>query len=159
MARFVNYQQACETHGCPLIEAGGETQCLFDFVDDHLGGRSVVDLVPDSGEGHPGALVFDDGHTLPLLCPHCAEAAWLEDPETLLAQVAGRYLVGLEYAEGPDGKELLLLMAPEPEVDLDDEDLELIEVATHPESVRRLTCPAERRARYRQRRGGDSRYS
>jgi hypothetical protein len=151
MARFVEYRLRCETHGCPLIETAGDIACLFDFLDDHLGGLAVMDLVPDTGEDRPGALVFADGHTLPLLCPHCGQAAWLEDPDELLALIAGLYLVGLEYVEDADEKQLLLLFSSYPEADLDDEATELLEIATHPESARRLACPAERRARYRAR--------
>jgi hypothetical protein len=149
MARFVDYRVMCDEHNCPMIQIGGSYECLFDFVDGHLGGLTVTDLVPDSGEDRPGALVFSDGHTLPLLCPHCAKAARLEDPEALMAQVAGLSLVALEYVEDEEGRSLLLLLAADPEADLESEETELLEVATHPESARRLTCPQERRARYR----------
>lgn len=149
MARFVDYALACATHGCPMMEAGGDIVCLFDFLDDHLGGLAVTDLVPDGGEDQPGALVFADGHSLPLLCPHCARAARLEDPQALLAQVAGQFLVGLEYAEEAGERQLFLLFAADPETRLDDENVELLEIATHPESARRLACPIERRARFR----------
>lgn len=150
MARFVDYQRRCPTHGCPIIEIGGGDLCLFDFVEDHLGGLAVTDLAPDGGPDQPGALIFSDGHSLPLLCPHCAHAAWLEDPDHLLTQVAGQYLVALEYEENDEGRHLLLLFAAGPEVDPADENAELVEVATHPESARRLACPVERRARRRQ---------
>ncbi|MBP7691205.1 MAG: hypothetical protein KA764_04785 [Anaerolineales bacterium] len=150
MPRFVDYQRQCETHGCPLIEVGAERGCLFDFMDEHLGGLTVADVVPDSGPDRPGALVFADGHTLPLLCPHCAEAARLDEPDTLLTHLAGLTLVAFEYVDDDEGRQLLLLFAADPEADLDDETVELVEVATHPESARRLTCPRERRARYRQ---------
>jgi hypothetical protein len=149
MARFVDYALACETHGCPMMEAGGDIVCLFDFLGDHLGGLAVTDLVPDGGADQPGALVFSDGHSLPLLCPHCARAARLEDPSALLAQVAGQHLVGLEYAEEAGERQLFLLFAVDPEASLDDRDMDLLEITTHPESARRLACPAERRARFR----------
>lgn len=154
MSRFVDYTLQCEDHGCPMIELEGDIVCLFDFIDDHLGGNQVTDLVPDSGEDRPGALVFADGHSLPLLCPHCAKAAYLEDPEGLLAQVSGQYLVALEYVEDEEGRHLLLLFGADPEADPEDETLDLLEVSTHPESARRLACPGERRARQRRRAGG-----
>ena len=47
-------------------------------------------------------------------------------------------------------RQLLLLFAADPEADPAGETVELLEVATNPESARRLTCPRERRARYRQ---------
>lgn len=149
MARHLEYELACETHGCPMIAAGGDVVCLFDFLEDHLAGLAVTDLVPDSADERPGALVFTDGHTLPLLCPHCSQAAQLDDPEALLAQVSGLYLVGLEYNEEADERQLILLFAADPAASPDDDTLELLEITTHPESARRLTCPPERRARFR----------
>lgn len=147
MARSVDYRNLCPEHDCPTLLVSGVRECLFDFVDEHLGGLAVTDLVPDSGDDRPGALVFSDGHSLPLLCPHCAKAAYLEDPDQLLAQVAGLYLVALDYVEDEEGKNLLLLLAAEPDADPEDEAVTIVEVSTHPESARRLRCPAERRAR------------
>jgi hypothetical protein len=149
MARFVDYRLLCDEHGCPMIQTGEGYECLFDFVESHLGGLPVTDLVPDNGEDRPGALVFADGHTLPLLCPHCARAAQLDDPASLLDDLGGLTLVALEYADDEDGRNLRLLFAADPEVDLNEDGAELVELATHPESARRLACPAERRARHR----------
>lgn len=133
-----------------MMTVGRASICLFDFVDQHLGGLAVADLVPDGGADRPGALVFADGHSLPLLCPHCAAAAELDEPDALLQQLAGLTLVAMEYADDEAGRQLLLLFAPDPALDLDDPDSEVVELATHPESARRLSCPRERRARHRQ---------
>jgi hypothetical protein len=117
----------------------------------HLGGKRVKDIVPSSGKT-PLTLVFEDGHTLPLLCPDCGGVLHVapEDEEAVLEQAAGLYLIGVAYLkqgeEEPDAPEMLALaFGLDPEADPDDADAVEEELLLHLDSARRLTCLGESR--------------
>ena len=136
----------CEEHNCPMIQVGENYECVIERVDAHLGGKRVKDIVPGKRKT-PLTLVFEDGHTLPLLCPDCGGALHVapEDEDQVLDQSAGLYLVGVAYVEPstePEG--IALAFASDPDADLEDPEAELEEVALHLDSARRLTCPDER---------------
>ena len=136
----------CQEHDCPVIRVGDNYECVIERVDAHLGGKRVKDIVPGKRKT-PLTLVFEDGHTLPLLCPHCGGAlhAAPEDEDQVLEQSAGLYLVGVAYVEPsaePEG--IALAFASDPDADLEDLETELEELVLHLDSARRLTCPDER---------------
>ena len=62
----------CSEHGCPIIHVRGDYVCLFEYVDAHVGGQAVRDLIPGAADV-PATLVFADGHVMPLLCAHCGK--------------------------------------------------------------------------------------
>jgi hypothetical protein len=137
----------CSEHDCPMIRVGDNYECVIERVDSHVGGKRVKDIVPDSA-GIPFALVFEDAHTLPLLCPHCGRSLHvaLENEENALEEVAGLYLVALAYVEpGEDPEGLALVFARDPNADLEDPETSTQEILVHLDSARTLTCPDETR--------------
>jgi hypothetical protein len=141
----------CQVHVCPMIRIGDNYECVVERMYAHLGGKRVKDIVPSSGKS-PLTLVFEDGHTLPLLCPDCGGALHVapEDEEEVLDQAAGLYLVGVAYLkqgeDEPDAPEMLALaFGLDPDVDPNDADAVEEELLLHLDSARRLTCPNESR--------------
>jgi hypothetical protein len=142
----------CDEHNCPLIRIGNSYECLIERVDAHIGGKRVRDIVPSSPKT-PLTLVFDDGHTLPLLCPDCGGALHVtaEEEDELLEQIGGLYVIGVGYVEPgmeePDSPEMLALaFGTDPNADPDEPDNVVDALYLHLASARRLTCPGERRA-------------
>ena len=141
----------CTDHVCPMIRVGDNYECVVERMYAHLGGKRVKDIVPSSGKT-PLTLVFEDGHTLPLLCPDCGGVLHVapEDEEAVLEQAAGLYLIGVAYLkqgeEEPDAPEMLALaFGLDPEADPDDADAVEEELLLHLDSARRLTCLGESR--------------
>lgn len=135
----------CHEHRCPMLQIGDRYECVIERVDAHLGGKQVKDIVPDN-QGVPFTLVFEDGHTLPLLCPDCGRSLHVapENEERVLNEAAGLYLVGLAYVEQeeePSG--LALVFARDPNADLENPETPTEEIMLHLDSARRLTCPEE----------------
>jgi hypothetical protein len=61
----------CGEHNCPMIRIGDDYRCVIGYTDSMLGGETLDDFIPGSGDEQPITLVFSNGHTLPLLCPCC----------------------------------------------------------------------------------------
>lgn len=144
----------CDEHDCPMVRIGDGYECVIERVDTHLGGKRVKDIVPGS-QRTPVALVFEDGHTLPLLCPDCGDSLHIapEEEDEFLDEAAGLFLVGVAYVEADQDPECLALVFTEdPEADPDDPDTPLAEVLLHLDSAQRLTCPGENRPRRGRRR-------
>ena len=137
----------CSEHDCPMIRVGDNYECVIERVDSHVGGKRVKDIVPDS-IGIPFALVFEDAHTLPLLCSHCGRSLHVapKNEESALEEVAGLYLVALAYVEpGEEPEGLALVFARDPAADLEDPEASTQEILIHLDSARSLTCPDETR--------------
>jgi hypothetical protein len=140
----------CQEHDCPMIEVDGAYYCVVEYLDAHLGGSQIIDIVPGEPEGRhptPTSLVFNDGHTLPILCPDCGQAHAIgPEADEFLEDVSGLYLIGFGYLpvedDEPEGIELVF--AKDPELDPDDADEENSETLfVHLRSVQQLTCPGE----------------
>ncbi|CAG1015190.1 hypothetical protein ANAEL_05198 [Anaerolineales bacterium] len=136
----------CSEHDCPMLRIGNQYECVIERVDAHLGGKRVKDILPDS-QGTPFALIFEDGHTLPLLCPDCGRSLHVshQNEDQVLNEVAGLYLVGLAYVEtGEEPSGLALLFSRDPHANLENPVTATQEIVLHLDSARRLTCPDER---------------
>ena len=76
----------CVEHDCPMLLIDDDYVCSLEYVDEHLGGKQVKDLVViDEGLI---TVLFEDDHELPLLCPHCGDPLDLDEDE-LLSQIGG----------------------------------------------------------------------
>ncbi|MFQ5407604.1 MAG: hypothetical protein ACE5FI_04175 [Anaerolineales bacterium] len=150
----------CAEHLCPMLEIDGELECVLGWTEEHLGQKQITDVIPGLDGGIAG-LVFDDGHTIDLLCPDCGGPLTPEhmdegyDVDTFLDEASGLYLVMIAYAEPlpaedefeeEDPEHLVLCFWEEPEVpfDLEDETAweQLYQLPVHIESVRTIGCPA-----------------
>lgn len=145
-ARSLDGLLICREHACPMIQIGNQYECVIERVDAHLGGKRVKDILPDS-QGTPFALIFEDGHTLPLLCPDCGRSLHVshQNEDQVLNEVAGLYLVGLAYVEPEEGLAgLALLFSRDPNANLENPTTATKEIVLHLDSARSLTCPDER---------------
>ncbi|MBI5034878.1 MAG: hypothetical protein HZB51_30505 [Chloroflexi bacterium] len=135
----------CSEHDCPMLRIGNQYECVIERVDAHLGGKRVKDILPDSQET-PFELAFEDGHTLPLLCPDCGRSLHVshQNEDQVLNEVTGLYLVGLAYVEPEEERPgLALIFSRDPNADLENPTTSTQEIVLHLDSARRLTCPDE----------------
>ena len=134
----------CAEHDCPMILVADEYVCLLEYVDEHLGGRQVKDLVVV--EDGLITLLFDDDHELPLLCPHCGDPIDMDEDE-FLNDMAGLYLVALQWVPAAPDEDVYegieLLFAADPDVDVDalSDEADVESLLLHPDSARDLVCP------------------
>ena len=133
-----------------MIEVAGVHYCVVEYLDAHLGGSQITDIVPGEPEAHPATptyLVFNDGHTLPIYCPDCGKAHSMGmDADEFLEDVSGLYLIGFGYLpmeeDEPEGIELIF--ADNPDLDPNDADEDNAETLfVHLQSIQQLTCPDE----------------
>jgi hypothetical protein len=130
-----------------MIRIGENYECVIEWVDAHLGGKRIKDIVPGT-RGTPLTLVFEDDHALPLLCPDCGGALHVapEDEDQVLEESSGLYLVGVAYVEpGEEPEGITLAFSSDPDADPQDPETEMQELLLHLDGVRRLACPDERR--------------
>ena len=128
----------CYHDDFPMLEMHGNYVCVAEYLFEHLDDTPVTDLVlkPDL------ALVFQNGHTLPLLWG-AQEDAWnAEDSDALLEMLQGLSIIDVEWDE--DDQFLILYFGSPVDLDealeLDPLDM-LTSIAVKVESVQRMTCP------------------
>jgi len=130
----------CNEHKCPMIQVGDDYVCVCEYTSDLIGTHKVVDAVPGNMAADPPvpiSLIFDNGYSLPLLCPCCGSPIGLDlnvTGEQLLETVKDAYLVGLGYNN--DQNALIMLFSLDPEADLYGEDVS--DITVHFDSVRGL---------------------
>ena len=139
-----NESARCAEHDCPMFLLDEEYVCVLEYVDEHLGGKQVKDLVVI--EGGLVSILFEDDHELPLLCPHCGDPIGVDEDE-LLDEVANLYLVALQYVPSDpasdeyEGVELLFASDPDVETDHIPDDVDTYTLRVHRDSARELVCP------------------
>lgn len=124
----------CSHDNLPMILLDGEFVCAGEYLYAHLDNAPVTDLLTDPVL----TLVFQNGHTLPLLCPDCGDSLHIDDQSALLDSINGLTIIALEWDEETDE---LILEFGRPEDNDDDEAETLEELSIHLNSVRGLTCP------------------
>ena len=136
----------CDEHKCPMIQIGDEYVCVIEYVDALIGAHKVVDVIPGGltlDPPVPISLIFDNGCSLPLLCPCCGGPITLDPKATgdqllkiedrLLEIAKDVYLVGLGYDAEQNG--LVLAFSPDPEADLNDSEA-VVDIVVHFDSIR-----------------------
>ena len=127
-----------------MLRIEDEYVCILEYVDEHLGGKQVKDLIV--AEGGLIAILFDDDHELPLLCQHCGDPIEA-DADELLNELSGLYLAALQWVSAdPESDEyegIEVLFAADPDVDVDrlPDDSEVHAIVLHPDSAWDLVCP------------------
>jgi hypothetical protein len=125
----------CSHDGLPMIIIDDEFVCAGEYLYAHLNNTPVTDILTDPIL----TLVFQNGHTLPLLCPDCGESLHVEDGGVLLDNLNGLAIVALEWDEDTD--ELIVEFGP-PDRDEDEDEADVEETLfLHLNSIRGLTCP------------------
>lgn len=127
----------CSHDGLPMILIEDELVCVGEYLYAHLTNAPVTDLLTDPVL----TLIFQNGHTLPLLCPDCGESLHVSDQGALLDSLNGLAIIALEWDE--ENFELIVEFGrPEDPEETEEEESEPIETLfLHLNSVRGLTCP------------------
>lgn len=121
----------CSHDNLPMLYLGDEYVCVAEYLDAHLDGSPINDIITSPAI----TLIFQNGHTLPLLCPDCGQSLHVQDEGWFLDELNGLTLVGLWW---DDEEESLVMEFGYP----DDENEDAIHsVPVHLNSVRGLTCP------------------
>ncbi len=122
----------CSHDDLPMILLDDEFVCVSEYLKSHINNSPVSDLVMEPTL----SLVFQNGHTLPLLCPDCGESLHISDQNEMLDDINGMTIVDVDW--DPDIEELYLIFGNSSD-DPDTEDLP--DIAVHLNSIRGLTCP------------------
>jgi hypothetical protein len=127
----------CSHDGLPMIVIDGEFICVGEYLYAHLDNSPVTDILTEPIV----TLVFQNGHTLPLLCPDCGESLHVDDSSALLDSINGLAILALEWDN--DIEELIIEFGY-PDGDGDEEEDEIVDtLSVHLNSVRGLTCPTQ----------------
>ncbi len=137
----------CRERNCPMIMVRGNYVCLLEHIDAHIGSKQVTEVVEGPLPGSPKAMLkFNDGHTLPMLCPDCGEPLHVvgKAAEACRRDLLGRYLVGLYYLK-PEGElpaSVEFSFARSPDMDPNVvPDKELEHVRLHMNGAKQIGCP------------------
>lgn len=124
----------CSHDDLPMIIINDEFVCVGEYLFSHLDNAPVTDLLTDPVL----TLIFQNGHTLPLLCPDCGQSLHVTDHSSLLDNINGLTIIDLEW---DDEMEELIVEFGWPDSE-EDEEVEVLEtLSLHLDSVRGLTCP------------------
>lgn len=123
----------CSHDGLPMILIEDELVCVGEYLYAHLANAPVNDLLTDPVL----TLIFQNGHTLPLLCPDCGESLHVTDQSALLDSLNGLTIVALEWDD--ENFELIVEFGEPGSEETEGEPIETLFL--HLNSVRGLTCP------------------
>lgn len=133
----------CAHDALPIIDVGGDSTCIGEYVFAHLFNTPVTDLISEPEL----TLVFQNGHTMPLLCPDCGKSLHINDEDILLNTLNGLTIIDLGY--DPDSGAVILdfgtfpnnLDADSAFIDEIDDVEPLDSLNVHLDSIRGITCP------------------
>ncbi|MFQ5613345.1 MAG: hypothetical protein ACE5H9_14550 [Anaerolineae bacterium] len=121
----------CSHDDLPMLFLEGEYVCVAEFVQAHINSSPITDIITEPLV----TLIFQNGHTLPLLCPSCGNSIHVEDEEMFLDTINGLTVLGLGW---DDEEETLVIDFGH----IHNENIELLDsLPIHLNSVRGLTCP------------------
>ena len=123
----------CSHDDFPMLLIEDDFICVAEYLETHINHAPITDLITEPVL----TLVFQNGHTLPLLCPDCGGSLHFTDYSSLLDNINGLTIIDMEWEMTT---EELILEFGQPDDEIFEED-ELNMVAIHLDSVRGLTCP------------------
>jgi hypothetical protein len=126
----------CSHDDLPMLFLDGEYVCVAEYLFAHLADAAVVDVIDEP----VFTLVFQNGHTLPLYCPHCGESLHIDNESSMLEELAGSIIDDVWWQ---DEEDTLTLEFSRPAGETDQPGQS---VTIHLNSVRGLTCPEITRA-------------
>jgi len=142
-AAEIEDQLRCSHDNFLMLKINNDYVCIGEYVFAHLYGSPIQDIITEPVL----TLVFQNGHTMPLLCPDCGQSLHIGDEDEWLNTLAGLFIVDMDWYE--ETQVVILDFGHEPErndddglmEDFIDEEEPVASVAIHPESIRGLTCP------------------
>lgn len=125
----------CSHDDSPMIVIEGEFVCVYEYLYAHLGGSCVTDLIAEPVL----TLVFQNGHTLPLLCPDCGQSFHVDDHNELLDGLNNLIITNIAWDD--ETEELIVEFGRSEDAESEHEPEEVLFI--HLDSVRELTCPGK----------------
>lgn len=106
MATIKNPYPLCNRDEFPMVQIGGQQQCVAEYLDKHIGRKKIVDTIEYDDIAY---YVFENDYKLPLLCFCCAKPLVIDDIDKLRRDMRGRRLesMAVETVEAPDGDDFL----------------------------------------------------
>jgi hypothetical protein len=96
MAQSIISNRYCQRDGFPLVQIQGRWHCVAEYVDRCLGQQAVVEV---RQEHNTVSYVFENGHTLPLLCCCCGTPLAFADLKQTRLNMRGRRLEAMSWQE------------------------------------------------------------
>lgn len=131
----------CYHDGFPIVELYGSHVCVAEYIFEHLEDAPVTDLITEP----PLSLVFQNGHTLPLIAPDTGQPFYVDDEDLLLNNLNGLSILDTEWDEDDQAVILhfdrLIPYHDFPGFDENEAIGDTLSLAVHLDSIRRLTCP------------------
>jgi hypothetical protein len=125
----------CSHDGLPMIILDDNFVCVGEYLNFRIQNSPVTDLITEPIL----TLIFQNGHTLPLLCPGCGGSLHVTDYSWLLDNLDGLTIVGVMWDE--ENMELILEFG---RAETNKEEVEALEaLALHLNSVRDITGPTQ----------------
>jgi len=131
----------CYHDDFPMIEIRGMVVCVAEYIFEHLDNAPITDLITQPEL----ALVFQNGHTLPLLPADSDYPLELDDEDMLLENLTGLSIVDVEWDD--DYQNLILYFGHLISDDDDDDDDAYTEtrpmasIAIQLDAIHNMTCP------------------
>jgi len=95
----------CKRDGFPLVEIGGQLQCVAEFLNHCLGLEPIVDVAQRDKTLY---YIFENGHELPLLCYCCNEPLACDNVSAEREKIRGLFLKSMIWDnEIVDGREVI----------------------------------------------------
>lgn len=137
----------CEDDGFPMITINGKPECIAEYTDRCIGGKTVTDVIKENSTVY---LHFEDGHLFPLLCNCCGEPYLYQELHTLSESIVGLHLHELAHdtVELDDGQEvpsLILFFDPPNHIGNRQQEFELWYES--PKSIKHASTCKQRRKR------------
>ena len=152
----------CYHDDFPMLHLHGAHVCVAEYIFEHLDDAPVVDLLLEPEL----ALVFQNGHTLPLIAPITGLSLYADNEDAFLSHFNGLSVIDVEWHE--EGQALILhfgevvpeeatledeieplaAYADDPGYEMADQEQEPVDsLALHLDSIRLMTCPYQSRQR------------
>lgn len=96
----------CKKDGFPIINIGGQQQCVSEFLNYCIGGEKITDILLQNETMY---YVFESGHEIPLLCNCCGEPLACANLQAERKNMIGRCLVSMswDWEELEDGHSVI----------------------------------------------------
>ena len=138
----------CYHDDFPLIEMHGAYVCVAEYIFEHLDDTPITDLISNPEP----ALVFQNGHTLPLISPQTGQPFRLADEDQFLNNLSGLSLIDAEWEDdtqaiilyfghAPGGENNPLTEGVDPAMEESEAFNAIDSLAVHLDSIRAMTCP------------------
>jgi hypothetical protein len=125
----------CYHDDFPMVEIQGAYVCVAEYIFEHLDNVPVTDLITRPTL----TLIFQNGHTLPLIQPEYDQSIPPNDEDQLLNILNGLSIIDVEW---DDENQAITLDFGSPIINDEEEEITpAVFITVHLDSIRQMTCP------------------